>query len=100
MHRILDDESIAEYEAELGRERIRRAAEEVIGRARLSRDGLGYDAIVAAVRERLDDLRSTSPSPVINATGILLHTNLGRAPLGPDAATAITDLEGRYSSLE
>ena len=100
MHRILEDESIAGYEAELGRERIRRAAEEVIGRARLSGSGQGYDAIVAAVRKRLDDLRGTSPSPVINATGILLHTNLGRAPLDPDAVRAIADLGGRYSNLE
>jgi L-seryl-tRNA(Ser) seleniumtransferase len=100
MHRILEDESIAGYEAELGRERIRLAAEEVIGRVRLSRDGQAYDAIVAALRKRLDDLRSTSPTPVINATGILLHTNLGRAPLSPDAVTAIADLGGRYSNLE
>jgi L-seryl-tRNA(Ser) seleniumtransferase len=100
MHRILEDESIAGYEAELGRERIRRAAEEVIGRARLSGDGQAYDAVVAAVRKRLDDLRGSSPLPVINATGILLHTNLGRAPLGPDAVTAIADLGGRYSNLE
>jgi L-seryl-tRNA(Ser) seleniumtransferase len=67
---------------------------------RLSRDGQAYDAIVAALRKRLDDLRSTSPTPVINATGILLHTNLGRAPLSPDAVTAIADLGGRYSNLE
>jgi L-seryl-tRNA(Ser) seleniumtransferase len=100
MHRILEDESIAGYEAELGRERIRRAAEEVIGRARLSGDGQAYDAVVAAVRKRLDDLRGSSPLPVINATGILLHTNLGRAPLGPDAVAAIADLGGRYSNLE
>jgi L-seryl-tRNA(Ser) seleniumtransferase len=100
MHRILEDESIAGYEAEMGRERIRLAAEEVIGRVRLSRDGQAYDAIVAALRKRLDDLRSTSPTPVINATGILLHTNLGRAPLSPDAVTAIADLGGRYSNLE
>jgi L-seryl-tRNA(Ser) seleniumtransferase len=100
MHRILEDESIAGYEAELGRGRIRRAAEEVIGRARLSGDGQAYDAVVAAVRKRLDDLRGSSPLPVINATGILLHTNLGRAPLGPDAVAAIADLGGRYSNLE
>jgi L-seryl-tRNA(Ser) seleniumtransferase len=100
MHRILEDESIAGYEAELGRERIRGAAEEVIGRARLSGDGQAYDAVVAAVRKRLDDLRGSSPLPVINATGILLHTNLGRAPLGPDAVAAIADLGGRYSNLE
>jgi L-seryl-tRNA(Ser) seleniumtransferase len=100
MHRILEDESIAGYEAELGRERVRRAAEEIIGRARLSGERQGYDAIVAAVRKRLDDLSSTSPTAVINATGILLHTNLGRAPLSPDAVTAIADLGGRYSNLE
>jgi L-seryl-tRNA(Ser) seleniumtransferase len=100
MHRILKDESIAGYEAELGRERIRRAAEEVIGRARLSGDGQGYDAIVATLRERLDDLRGASPTPVINATGILLHTNLGRAPLSADAVTAVASFGGRYSNLE
>ncbi len=100
MHRILNDESIAGYEAELGRERIRRAAEEVIGRARLSGDGRGYDAIVATLRERLGALRGASPTPVINATGILLHTNLGRAPLSADAVTAVANLDGRYSNLE
>jgi L-seryl-tRNA(Ser) seleniumtransferase len=96
----LNDESIAGYEAELGRERIRRAAEEVIGRARLFGDGQEYDAIVTTLRERLDDLRGTSPTPVINATGILLHTNLGRAPLSADAVTAVANLGGRYSNLE
>ncbi|MGC2633891.1 MAG: L-seryl-tRNA(Sec) selenium transferase [Candidatus Cybelea sp.] len=100
MHRILNDESIAGYEAELGRERIRRAAEEVIGRARLSGDGRGYDAIVATLRERLGALRGASSTPVINATGILLHTNLGRAPLSADAVTAVANLDGRYSNLE
>ena len=49
MHRVLDDERIAAYEVELGRERVKRAAEEVLGRVRLSGDGLHYDAIVAAV---------------------------------------------------
>jgi L-seryl-tRNA(Ser) seleniumtransferase len=38
---------------------------------------------------------------VINATGILLHTNLGRAPLSPDAGRRqLRDLGGRYSNLE
>lgn len=100
MHRILEDERIAAHEPELGRERIKRAAEEAIGRARLSGDEPEYDAIVAAVRDRLDDLRVASPCPVINATGILLHTNLGRAPLSPDAATAIARAGGRYVNLE
>jgi L-seryl-tRNA(Ser) seleniumtransferase len=38
--------------------------------------------------------------PVINATGILLHTGLGRAPLAREALQAITDVASGYSNLE
>ncbi len=38
--------------------------------------------------------------PVINATGIVLHTNLGRAPLAPEAAKAVTEVLERYCNLE
>ncbi|MCH2127864.1 MAG: L-seryl-tRNA(Sec) selenium transferase [Pirellulaceae bacterium] len=38
--------------------------------------------------------------PVINATGILLHTGLGRAPLAPDALSNINELAEGYCSLE
>ena len=38
--------------------------------------------------------------PVINATGILLHTGLGRAPLADDAIEAIRDVAGGYASVE
>ena len=43
------------------------------------------DDWTAAVREALDRARRPSLRPVINATGVVLHTNLGRAPLA-DAA--------------
>ncbi len=101
MHRLLDDERIAAYEGELGRERIKRAAETLLGRVRLSGDGATYDEIVASLGRDLERVRLTSMQrPVINATGIILHTNLGRAPLGCDALTAIAELGGRYSNLE
>ena len=38
--------------------------------------------------------------PVINATGVLLHTGLGRAPLAPAVAEALNAVVGQYSSLE
>lgn len=100
MHRILDDERIAAYEVEFGRERVKDAAKEVLGRVRLSGNGDAYDTIVAAVVERLRALRAKALAPVINATGIILHTNLGRAPLSNDAIAAIKRMAVGYSNLE
>jgi L-seryl-tRNA(Ser) seleniumtransferase len=47
-----------------------------------------------------ESLVRTRPRPVINATGVLLHTNLGRAPLDPAAAAAAKDASERYGNLE
>jgi L-seryl-tRNA(Ser) seleniumtransferase len=52
------------------------------------------------IRERL--ARRTSPDlrPVLNATGVVLHTNLGRAPLPDAAIDAMLAVAGGYSNLE
>jgi L-seryl-tRNA(Ser) seleniumtransferase len=58
------------------------------------------DAIVADIRSSLDRLRASRIAPVINATGVLVHTNLGRAPLGTDTIRALTDIAANYNTLE
>jgi L-seryl-tRNA(Ser) seleniumtransferase len=55
--------------------------------------------VIADARARADHARRRLLQPVVNATGILLHTNLGRAPLGADAIRAIEEMSG-YSNLE
>jgi len=45
-------------------------------------------------------LRGSHPRRVVNATGIALHTNLGRAPLAPDAVSAVARAAAGYSDLE
>ena len=58
------------------------------------------DEIVAGLGENLNRLWAGLLTPVINATGIVLHTNLGRAPLSNEALSAISNLGGGYEALE
>ncbi len=67
--------------------------------ARLADGALPADGWVAAVRRRLGETRRPSLSRVINATGVVLHTNLGRAPLADAARNAVADAL-HYSTLE
>jgi L-seryl-tRNA(Ser) seleniumtransferase len=54
----------------------------------------------ADVSRRVADRSTPSLFPVINATGVVLHTNLGRAPLAKVALEAIVAIAGGYSNLE
>jgi L-seryl-tRNA(Ser) seleniumtransferase len=52
------------------------------------------------IRERLVRRRGPELRPVLNATGVVLHTNLGRAPLAASATEAMLSVAGGYSNLE
>jgi L-seryl-tRNA(Ser) seleniumtransferase len=56
--------------------------------------------IAAAAAKKLEALRTGGLRPVLNGTGVILHTNLGRAPLGDAAALAGAQALGGYVSLE
>jgi len=58
------------------------------------------DAIVTDIGQRVTQALTARLVPVINATGIVLHTNLGRAPLAPAAVQLIAETASRYSNLE
>jgi L-seryl-tRNA(Ser) seleniumtransferase len=57
-------------------------------------------AIVAASAERLAERQRRGLRRTINATGIVLHTNLGRAPLAPEAIAAVVEVAAGYCNLE
>ncbi len=99
-HRVLAEPGVAAYEATLGRTTIKRAIELVLDRARASGAAPEYGAIVASVVESLDEARMDLLLPAINATGIVVHTNLGRAPLAEEAIDAIAAVSRGYSNLE
>lgn len=54
----------------------------------------------AAVERALDRALAPALRRVINATGVVLHTNLGRAPLAPEAIRAVEQVASGYSNLE
>jgi L-seryl-tRNA(Ser) seleniumtransferase len=61
---------------------------------------LGAEERVAAVAGRLAEWVTPRLRRVINGTGVVLHTNLGRASLSRPAATAAASIAGGYSNLE
>jgi L-seryl-tRNA(Ser) seleniumtransferase len=58
------------------------------------------DEYTDLLRADLLERRSSRLKPVINATGIVIHTNLGRAPLADEAIRAMTAVSRGYSNLE
>lgn len=58
------------------------------------------DLILAGAESRLSSWTKPTLRPLINATGVILHTNLGRAPLSNAAIQAMADAASNYSNLE
>ena len=61
---------------------------------------VSVDEVIADARRRVEQLQDRLLRPVINATGVILHTNLGRAPVGDDALAAARAIGRGYSNLE
>lgn len=81
--------AVARATIDAWRERVRSGAEPP-----------SLEVLVAEGRALLEDERRAVLAPIINATGVLLHTNLGRAPLGKEQLDAVAAVAGSYSSLE
>jgi L-seryl-tRNA(Ser) seleniumtransferase len=78
------------------------AARRAIAERRLAllADGEAPDSVADRARAFLVSLASPSLQRVINATGVLMHTNLGRAPLSESACDAVAQVAVGYSNLE
>ena len=92
-------------EATYGRDSLVAAlrAEAEAWRARLAHDAAPDDLgrlIEEGARVRLESAHAPSLVTVINATGVIVHTNLGRAPLTPSAAARAAAIASGYSNLE
>lgn len=80
------------------REAIAQLRDEVTAGGKVSEDGIKW--VAGEVIDRLDRLEDTPPVPVINATGIVIHTNLGRSILSANAREALDIVAANYCDLE
>jgi L-seryl-tRNA(Ser) seleniumtransferase len=77
------------------------AARAVLARARKEiRAGGSPVDLAGSVTREIAAMRAARLRRVINATGVIVHTNLGRAPLAPEALARVTDVARGYSNLE
>ncbi|HKV37787.1 MAG TPA: L-seryl-tRNA(Sec) selenium transferase [Blastocatellia bacterium] len=112
--RMLASAAALRLAGKLGRDRVRDILREITGELRIEiaagnlersfADGDTSAALMAEVERRLEaqSLAAVTPSVVrvVNATGVVVHTNLGRAPLARAAADALLETATHYSNLE
>lgn len=72
----------------------------ILAKALSDRKLLDPERLGSVIASRLDALKRNNLRRVVNATGILLHTNLGRAPLPDEAIENMINVSRGYSNLE
>ena len=94
-------QAVAEFPRELVVDAVRDAVDEVRqGILAGSVDSVDVSAIAAAAQLKTLSLRQRSLRRVVNASGVIVHTNLGRSPLAQCAIDAVNDVIAGYSTLE
>ena len=105
MHRFLEEPDVAGFAALFGTTVVKATVDDVLRDARAQAMRVAspvpaFDRLLREVRGRLARIEAEGLVEVLNGTGILLHTNLGRAPLAAAAVEAMTAVGAGYSNLE
>jgi L-seryl-tRNA(Ser) seleniumtransferase len=79
---------------------LRKALTDARQAVRAGSDAPTIESLVAAAEAALDARQGVTDHPLINATGVIIHTNLGRAPVSTAAQQAMLATAGGYSPLE
>src|SRR5436309_4636843 len=71
-----------------------------LGLLRAEKKVPNFSGVMSRIRTAIDALQLAKIQPVINGTGIVIHTNFGRAPLGPALIESLTAIGSGYTNLE
>jgi len=100
MERILASAAFSELATEFSRERVKEEAAAHLAALRDARLAWDEGVAVAAVRESLAMSTRSTLVPVINGSGVIIHTNLGRSPIDPALWQRAGETVAGYSNLE
>lgn len=98
----IDKKASREIVREACRDVVQKLRDKILSAAEKQLPALSTDAVTAArsVEGMIEDLYRYKLKRLVNATGVILHTNLGRAPLCPEAVERIAEVGRGYSNLE
>jgi len=100
VERILSSDAFAEVIAEFGRDRVKDAVVEHLETLRRARGTFDENAAVDDARNHLAAATASTLRRVINASGVIIHTNLGRSPIDPAIWSRAAAITTGYSNLE
>ena len=100
VERILNTPLFVNLASEFGRDRVKDALAEHLGGLRSSQSAWDETRAATDTRQRLSASLSSTLRRVINGTGVIIHTNLGRSPIEPGVWSDAGNLVCGYSNLE
>jgi L-seryl-tRNA(Ser) seleniumtransferase len=104
VHRFTADPDLAAFNAVLGSDAVRTTVQRVLDEARVQAQMSVAPPGEAELKLRMLGVLAASETAgllrIINGTGVILHTNFGRAPLAPAALAAMSELGAGYTNLE
>lgn len=100
VEKILSSAAFAPLIAEFGREGVKDGVVEHLATVRASRGAFDETHAVAAVRDALAAATGSTLRRVINGSGVIIHTNLGRSPVDPAIWSEAAEIVSGYSNLE
>lgn len=98
--RLLLSEALAPLSASIGRPLVKRAIQQTLAELRESRSAAEETQIIRSVIDRAQASVQPQLRSVINLTGTVIHTNLGRAVLSEEVITSVADAMRSYNALE
>lgn len=101
VHELLESCLQEEWSKAYSRDQLLKIIREELNALREQNSGVpGKETLIARIAQRGQTLYGLSLKKVINATGVIVHTNLGRAPISSQALLHLREISEGYSNLE